>query len=111
MISHLNKKNKPTIVDISKKKVTTRNAIAEGTIQFSKSTFKKIESLKTKKGEIKSIAIIAGIIAAKIPNLTIVEILGVTIIAEGARLKLGKSLWRSIILMDFSWIFSLNFLG
>ena len=65
MISHLNKKNKPTIVDISKKKVTTRNAIAEGTIQFSKSTFKKIESLKTKKGEIKSIAIIAGIIAAK----------------------------------------------
>ena len=52
MISHLNKKNKPKIVDISKKKVTTRIAIAEGTIQFSKLTFKKIESLKTKKGEI-----------------------------------------------------------
>ena len=27
-------------------------AIAQGTIEFSKSTFKKIESLKTKKGEI-----------------------------------------------------------
>ena len=65
MISHLNKKNKPKIVDISKKKVTTRIAIAESTIQFSKSTFKKIESLKTKKGEIENIAIISGIIAAK----------------------------------------------
>ena len=65
MISHLNKKNKPKIVDISKKKVTTRNAIAEGTIQFSKSTFKKIKSLNTKKGEIESVAIISGILAAK----------------------------------------------
>ena len=65
MIAHLDKKNRPTIVDISKKKITTRIAIAEGTIQFSKSTFKKIESLKTKKGEIKNIAIISGIIAAK----------------------------------------------
>ena len=65
MISHLNKRNKPKIVDISMKKVSRRIAIAEGIVKFSKSTFKKIESLKTKKGEIKSIAIIAGIIAAK----------------------------------------------
>tara|TARA_Y100001960_G_scaffold136747_1_gene145102 strand:+ start:521 stop:988 length:468 start_codon:yes stop_codon:yes gene_type:complete len=65
MISHLNKKNKPKIVDISSKKITSRKAIAEGIIEFSKSTFKKINSFKTKKGEIKSIAIIAGILAAK----------------------------------------------
>ena len=65
MISHLNKKNKPTIVDISSKKITNRIAIAQGIVKFSKSTFAKIESLKTKKGEIKSIAIIAGIIGAK----------------------------------------------
>ena len=65
MISHLNKKNKPTIVDISKKKITSRVAIAQGIIQFSKPAFKKIETLKTKKGEIKSIAIIAGILGAK----------------------------------------------
>ena len=65
MITHLNKINKPKIVDISNKKITTRIAIAEGTIQFLKSTFTKLESLKTKKGEIKSIAIISGIIAAK----------------------------------------------
>jgi len=65
MISHLNNKNKPTIVDISSKKITNRMAIAQGVIKFTKSTYKKIKSLKTKKGEIKSIAIIAGIIGAK----------------------------------------------
>ena len=65
MISHLNKKNKPKIVDVSIKKISRRIAIAEGIVKFSKSTFKKIESLKTKKGEIESIAIIAGILGAK----------------------------------------------
>ena len=61
----INKKNEPTIVDVSTKKTTNRIAIAQGIIQFSKATFKKIESLKTKKGEIKNIAIIAGILGAK----------------------------------------------
>ena len=65
MISHLNKKNKPTIVDISSKKITNRMAIAQGIVEFSESTFRIIQSLKTKKGEIKSIAIIAGILGAK----------------------------------------------
>ena len=65
MISHLNKKNKPKIVNISNKKNTQRLAIANGTIQFSKSTFKKIKNLKTKKGKIESISIIAGILGAK----------------------------------------------
>ena len=65
MITHLNKKNKPTIVDISKKNETNRIAIAQGTIQFSKKTFKKIESLKTKKGEITNTAIISGILGVK----------------------------------------------
>ena len=65
MISHLTNKGKPKIVDISSKKTTARKAIAEGIITFSKSTFNKIESLKSKKGEIINIAIIAGIMGAK----------------------------------------------
>ena len=65
MITHLNKKNKPKIVDITNKKITKRNAIAQGTIKFTKQIFTKIEKMKTKKGEINNIAIIAGIIAAK----------------------------------------------
>ena len=65
MIFHLNKKNKPSIIDISMKKTSKRIAVAQGIIQFSKSTFNKIESLNTKKGEIKNTAIIAGILSAK----------------------------------------------
>jgi len=65
MINHFNKNNKPTNVDISYKKNTNRKAIARGIVKFSKKTFNKIESLKTIKGEIKSVAILAGIIGAK----------------------------------------------
>ena len=65
MISHLNKKNKPKIVNINKKKPSVRNAVAQGIVSFSKIVFKKIEKMQTKKGEIISIAIIAGIMGAK----------------------------------------------
>ena len=65
MISHLNKKNKPKIVDVSNKKITKRSAVAKGEVNFSKNIFNKIEKMKTKKGEITSIAIISGINAAK----------------------------------------------
>lgn len=65
MISHLNKKNKPKIVNINKKKPSVRNAVAQGIVSFSKLVFKKIEKMQTKKGEIISIAIIAGIMGAK----------------------------------------------
>jgi len=65
MITHLNKKNKPKIVNINKKKITKRIAIAQGKIQFTKNIFIKIEKMETKKGEISTIAIIAGIMGAK----------------------------------------------
>ena len=65
MITHLNKKNKPTIVDINCKEITNREAKAQGIIKFTPKIFKQIEKMQTKKGEIASIAIIAGIIGAK----------------------------------------------
>ena len=65
MITHLNKKNKPKIVDVGKKKISRRIAKAQGKISFSNNTFQKIEKLQTKKGEITTIAIIAGIMGAK----------------------------------------------
>ena len=87
MIFHLNKKNKPTIIDIGMKKDSKRTAIAQGIIQFSKSTFKKIESLNTKKGEIKNTAIIAGILSAKktselIPLCHNIQIENINIVIE-----------------------------
>jgi len=65
MITHLNKENKPKIVGINNKKESMREAIAEGKIKFSQIIFKKILNLKSKKGEISSIAIVAGILGAK----------------------------------------------
>ena len=65
MISHLNKSNKPIMIDISNKKKSLRIARAIGTVKFSKKTFIKISSLKTKKGEILNTAINAGILGAK----------------------------------------------
>ena len=65
MITHLGKKNKPQIIDISKKEITNRSATAQGSIKFSKTTFKKIEKMQTKKGEITNVAILAGIMGAK----------------------------------------------
>jgi len=65
MISHLNKKNKPKIVNINKKQITTRIAVAKSEVIFSEKSFKKIEKMNSKKGEILSISIIAGISGAK----------------------------------------------
>ena len=65
MISHLDKKNTPIMVDVEDKNITQRIAEAEGEVIFDKDSFKKIESLKSKKGSIKNIAIIAGIMGAK----------------------------------------------
>ena len=65
MITHLNKDNKPRIVDINSKKNTKRSAKAEGKVIFSKKVFNKITKLQNKKGEIINISILAGIIGAK----------------------------------------------
>ena len=65
MITHLSKKNKPQIIDISKKEITKRTATAQGSIIFSKKTFKKLEKMQTKKGEITNVAILAGLMGAK----------------------------------------------
>jgi len=65
MVSHLDKKNNPIMVDVSNKNITQRIAEAEGEVIFDKKTFKKIESLKSKKGSINNVAVIAGIMASK----------------------------------------------
>ena len=62
--SHL-KKNKVSMVDISKKKLTYRTAKATFKINFSEKSFKKIINNNSPKGEIFNIARSAGISAAK----------------------------------------------
>ena len=53
------------MVNVGNKDITKRIAEAEGEIVFDKLTYKKIEKLKSKKGSIKNIAIVAGIMGAK----------------------------------------------
>ena len=65
MVSHLDKKNNPIMVDVGGKDITHRTAEAKGEVVFDKVTFKKIEKLKSKKGSIKNVAILAGIMGAK----------------------------------------------
>ena len=62
--SHL-KKNKVSMVDISKKKLTSRIAKATFKINFSEKSFKKIINNNSPKGEIFNIARSAGVSAAK----------------------------------------------
>ena len=65
MVSHLDKKNNPIMVNVGDKNTTKRIAEAQGEVVFDKLTFKKIEKLKSKKGNIKNIDIVAGIMGAK----------------------------------------------
>ena len=65
MVSHIDKRNNPIVVDVGNKDISSRVAEAEAQIKFNKKTFDQIESLKSKKGNINNVAIIAGIMGAK----------------------------------------------
>jgi cyclic pyranopterin phosphate synthase len=66
-LTHIDKQNNPTMVDVSAKKITKRTAMATSTVIFPeevKSYFQGNE-LVTKKGPVYHTAIIAGVMAAK----------------------------------------------
>ena len=63
--THFDKKGDAKMVDISKKKVTTRKALAVSTIHMKKTTLKMIKAGNHKKGDVLAIARIAGIMSAK----------------------------------------------
>ena len=64
-ITHLNDGGQAHMVDISKKRSTSRKSTAFGFVKLKKETIKTIRSNKLPKGDILSIARIAGIMAAK----------------------------------------------
>lgn len=63
--SHLDDQGKAHMVDVGEKDVTKRVAIARGEVHLNPETVKKIESNLVKKGDVLSVAQIAGILAAK----------------------------------------------
>lgn len=83
-LSHLDEQGRARMVDVSEKEVTSRIAIARGTIHMRAETLSLILEDKIEKGDVFSVARVAGIMAAKktselIPmchplNITAVEI-------------------------------------
>jgi cyclic pyranopterin phosphate synthase len=66
MLSHVDAKNRPTMVDVGDKAVTTRTATARAVVVFpSDVVIRSGEALRTKKGPVFDTAIIAGVMAAK----------------------------------------------
>ena len=65
MLTHINEKGYAKMVDISDKNDTTRQAIATCKIYMSKDTIKRIKSGGIKKGDVLSVAQVAGIMGAK----------------------------------------------
>lgn len=63
--SHLNEKGEVNMVDISGKKIVHREAYASGTIYLQDETIELIKNNLIRKGDVLSIARIAGIIGAK----------------------------------------------
>jgi cyclic pyranopterin phosphate synthase len=64
-LSHLDEAGRPKMVDVSGKVQTARVAVAGGSIRMKPATFKMIKSGGTAKGDVLSVAKLAGIMAAK----------------------------------------------
>ena len=64
-LSHLNAQGEAQMVDVSEKKVTRRQAVAEGKVRMSLPTLEAIETGNAPKGDVLGTAKIAGIMAAK----------------------------------------------
>lgn len=64
-LTHIDASGQATMVDVSNKVETDRLAIARGTIQMSPETMRLISENKVAKGDVLSVARIAGIMAAK----------------------------------------------
>jgi len=65
MLTHFNKDGRAKMVDISNKDKTVRLAIARSSIQMSNQVYDAIRNQKIKKGDVLSVAQVAGIMAAK----------------------------------------------
>jgi cyclic pyranopterin phosphate synthase len=63
--THLDKKGQVRMVDVTEKKASLRKALAQAVICMNADTFKQIQNLTVKKGNVLETARIAGVMAAK----------------------------------------------
>jgi cyclic pyranopterin phosphate synthase len=64
-LSHTDKKGRPRMVDVSEKADTLREAVAKGEVKMKAETLALIKEGEIAKGEVLSVAQLAGIMAAK----------------------------------------------
>jgi cyclic pyranopterin phosphate synthase len=64
-LSHLDDQGRARMVDVSEKGITSRVAVARGTIHMRPETLELIRGGKVEKGDVLSVARVAGIMAAK----------------------------------------------
>ncbi len=87
-LTHMNQQGRAKMVDVSDKTITQRMAIATSKLTMSTELFHKIERGEMKKGDVLSVAQVAGIMAAKqtaqlIPMCHQLPLSGVDIHFEG----------------------------
>lgn len=63
--THFNEQGHGKMVDVTEKQVTVRQAVAKGSIYMNASTIEAIRMGQIKKGDVLSVAQVAGIMAAK----------------------------------------------
>jgi cyclic pyranopterin phosphate synthase len=64
-LTHFDKEGRSRMVDVSKKKITRREAVAKGSVFMKRETLKLIKDRKISKGDVLGVAKIAGIMGAK----------------------------------------------
>ena len=64
-LTHIDETGRARMVDVSDKAVTTREAVAEGFVRMSPETLALALSGEGRKGEVRAVAEIAGVMAAK----------------------------------------------
>ena len=64
-LTHVNAKGEARMVDVSPKAETAREAVATGGVRMQPATLAKIKQMEIKKGDVLSVARVAGIMAAK----------------------------------------------
>ena len=64
-LTHLDEKGNPRMVDVGDKPVTTRRAIAEGSIRMSPDTLRAVTEGSVSKGNVITVAELAGVMGAK----------------------------------------------
>ncbi|WP_169975141.1 cyclic pyranopterin monophosphate synthase MoaC [Campylobacter sp. RM16191] len=65
MLTHIDEKNRPKMVDVSEKSITTRISVASGIIKMSEAAFNAIKENTGKKGPVLQTAVVAAITGAK----------------------------------------------